>query len=94
MSISPDGKTMYLPSLVVDVSNVAREDGEIITTIQVYPEHTTPLRPLGQASLHGRYRFAMAVADTSWHAVALKQGFGRHSPLTTNSQETQCCYGQ
>ena len=84
MSISPDGKTMYLLSLEKEFWNVvACEDGEIII-IQVHSRVQHHLRPLGQAGLHGRYRFAMAACGRYFPACSGPQGGAfqrRHSPL-------------
>ena len=94
MSISPNGKTMYLPSLEKDFWNVvACEDGEIITTIQVHSRaHNTIYGPSGKwaymADIGSPW---LHVADTSRHAVALKVGpfSGGIRPFTINSQETR-----
>lgn len=94
MSISPDGKTMYLPSLEKDFWNVvACEDGEIITTIQVHSRaHNTIYGPSGKRAYMADIGSPwLHVADTSRHAVALKVGpfSGGIRPFTINSQETR-----
>ncbi len=65
MSISPDGKTMYLPSLEKDFWNVvACEDGDIITTIKVHSRaHNTIYGPSGK-------RAYMADIGSPWLHVA------------------------
>ena len=77
MSISPDGKTMYLPSLEKDFWNVvACEDGEIITTIQVHSRaHNTIYGPSGKRAYMADIGSPwLHVADTSRHEVAVKVG--------------------
>ncbi|MGB1673246.1 MAG: YncE family protein [Limisphaerales bacterium] len=94
MSISPDGKTMYLPSLEKEFWNVvACEDGEIITTIQVHSRaHNTIYGPSGKRAYMADIGSPwLHVADTFRHAVALKVGpfSGGIRPFTINSQETR-----
>ena len=94
MSISPDGKIMYLPSLEKDFWNVVRcEDGEIIKKIKVHSRaHNTIygfsgkrayMADIGSTELH--------VADTSSHTVELKVGpfSAGIRPFTVNSDETR-----
>ena len=94
MSISPDGKTMYLPSLEKDFWNVvACEDGEIITTIQVHSRaHNTIYGPSGKRAYMADIGSPwLYVADTFRHEVSLKVGpfSGGIRPFTINSQETR-----
>jgi len=94
MSISPDGQTMYLPSLEKDFWNVVNcEDGDIIAKIKVHSRaHNTIygssgkrayMADIGSPELH--------VADTSRHTVELKVGpfSAGIRPFTINSDETR-----
>ncbi len=93
MSISPDGLTMYLPSLEKDFWNVVDcETGEIITTIQVYDRaHNTIYGPSGKfaymADISSPF---LHVADTRTHTITKKIGPFSHGirPFTINSDET------
>ena len=93
MSISPDGITMYLPSLEKDFWNVVNcENGEVITTITVHSRaHNTIygasgtrayMADIGSPLLH--------VADTKTHTVAQKIGpfSAGIRPFTINSNES------
>ena len=77
MSISPDGMTMYLPSLEKDFWNVVHtETGEVIATINVHSRaHNTIYGPSGQraymADIASPY---LHVADTKTHTVVQKIG--------------------
>ena len=94
MSISPDGKTMYLPSLEKDFWNVvACEHREIITTIQVHSRaHNTIYGPSGKwAYMADIGSPLLYVADSSRHEATLRVGLfsGGIRPFTINSQETR-----
>lgn len=94
MSISPDGKTMYLPALEKDFWNVVNcEDGKVLSSIKVHSRsHNTIygssgnwayLADIGSPLLH--------VADTRTHTV--DRTIGPFSagirPFTINSDETR-----
>ncbi|GEO22491.1 hypothetical protein CQA01_30250 [Cyclobacterium qasimii] len=93
MSISPDGMTMYLPSLEKDFWNVVNcESGEIITKIKVYDRaHNTIYGPSGDfaymADISSPYLY---VAQTKGHTIVNKIGPFSHGirPFTINSQES------
>lgn len=93
MSISPDGKTMYLPSLEKDFWNVVDcEKGDIIAKIQVVRRaHNTVYAPSGEhvymADIASPY---LHVADTKTHTIVKKIGpFGEGiRPFTINGKET------
>jgi len=93
MSISPDGMTMYLPSLEKDFWNVVNcETGEIITKIKVYDRaHNTIYGPSGHfaymADISSPFLY---VAETKGHTIVKKIGPFSHGirPFTINSQES------
>lgn len=93
MSISPDGKTMYLPSLEKDFWNVVDcETGKIITKITVNNRaHNTIYGPSGNhaymADINSPY---LHVADTKLHTIAKKVGpfSAGIRPFTINSDES------
>jgi DNA-binding beta-propeller fold protein YncE len=93
MSISPDGKTMYLPSLEKTFWNVVDcETGDIIKKIEVVKRaHNTIY------GLSGNYVYMgdiaspwLHVADTKTHTIVKKVGpFGNGiRPFTINGKET------
>lgn len=94
MSISPDGKTMYLPSLEKDFWNVVDcETGNIITRIKVVRRaHNTIYGPSGKrvymADIASPLLF---VADTKTHTIVEHVGpFGNFiRPFTINASETR-----
>ncbi|MEJ7767114.1 MAG: hypothetical protein WKF89_04845 [Chitinophagaceae bacterium] len=94
MSISPDGKTMYLPSLEKTFWNVVDcETGDIIAPkIEVVRRaHNTIYGPSGNfAYLADIASPLLHVADTKTHTVVKKVGpFGNGiRPFTINSDET------
>ena len=93
MSISPDGKTMYLPSLEKTFWNVVNcETGDIIKKIEVVKRaHNTIYGPSGEhvymADIASPW---LHVADTKTHTIVKKIGpFGNGiRPFTINSAET------
>ncbi|WP_194201671.1 YncE family protein [Cyclobacterium xiamenense] len=93
MSISPDGMTMYLPSLEKDFWNVINcETGDRIATIPVHERaHNTIYGPSGfyayLADINSPY---LHVADTRLHEVTRKIGPFSHGirPFTINSEES------
>jgi len=93
MSISPDGKTMYLPSFEKDFWNVVDcEKGDILAKIPVVRRaHNTVYGPTGEhvylGDIASPYLF---VADTKTHTIVNKIGaFGEGiRPFTINGKET------
>ena len=93
MSISPDGKTMYLPSLEKNFWNVIDcESGDIIKKIQVMRRaHNTIYGMSGEhaylADIASPYLY---VTDTKTHTITTKIGpFGDGiRPFTINGRET------
>ena len=93
MAISPDGKTMYLPSLEKDFWNVVDcETGNIITKIPVVKRaHNTLYGPSGNhVYLADIASPLLHVADAKTHTIVKKVGpFGHYiRPFTINSAET------
>jgi hypothetical protein len=93
MSISPDGKIMYLPSLENTFWNVVDcETGEVIKKIEVYRRaHNTLYGPSGDhaymADIASPY---LHVTDTKDHTIIKKIGPFGHGirPFTINGRET------
>ncbi|WP_373520448.1 YncE family protein [Aquiflexum sp.] len=93
MSISPDGKTMYLPSLEKTFWNVVDcETGEVIKKVEVVQRaHNTIYGPSGKhaylADIASPY---LHVTDTKDHTIIKKIGPFRDGirPFTINSEET------
>ena len=93
MSISPDGMTMYLPSLEKDFWNVINcESGEIIAKIKVHSRaHNTIYGPSGKwAYMADIGSPLLHVADTKTHTVDRKIGpfSAGIRPFTINSDES------
>jgi DNA-binding beta-propeller fold protein YncE len=93
MSISPDGKTMYLPSLEKDFWNVVEcSTGNIIKKIQVVKRaHNTIYGPSGNAVYMADIAsHLLFVADTKTHTIVHKWGpFANNiRPFTINGAET------
>lgn len=93
MSITPDGKTMYMPSLEKDFWNVIDcETGDVIKKIDVVERaHNTII------GLSGKYAYMadissplLHVADTDSHSVVKTIGPFSHGirPFTVNGAET------
>lgn len=94
MSISPDGMTMYLPSLEKDFWNVVRcEDGRILAKIKVHSRaHNTIYGPSGAwAYMADIGSPLLHVADTRTHTVDRKIGpfSAGIRPFTINSDESR-----
>ncbi|MDB5132682.1 MAG: hypothetical protein JWR02_2431 [Mucilaginibacter sp.] len=94
MSVSPDGKTMYLPSFEGKIWNVADcKTGEIIKTIPGFGRaHNTLYGPSGNyVYLDDLTSQWLKIADTKTHAIIGKIGpFGNFiRPFTVNGTETR-----
>ena len=93
MAISPDGLTMYLPSLEKDFWNVVDcKNGEIIKKIKVHSRaHNTIYGPSGNhvymADIGSPYLY---VSNTKSHSIEKKVGPFSHGirPFTINSDES------
>jgi DNA-binding beta-propeller fold protein YncE len=93
MSISPDGMTMYLPSLEKNFWNVVDcRTGDIIKKIEVFKRaHNTVYGPSGnQVYLADIASPFLHIADPKTHTIVRKAGpFGNGiRPFTINSAET------
>ncbi len=93
MSISPDGRTMYLPSLEKDFWNVVDcESGSVITRIPVFTRaHNTIFGPAGQRVYLGDIGTPfLHIADANTHTLTAKVGpfSGGIRPFTINSDES------
>lgn len=93
MSVSPDGMTMYLPSLEKDFWNVVNcETGEIITKMKVFTRaHNTIYGPSGTKVYMGDIGSPyLNVADATTHALTTPVGpfSGGIRPFTINSDES------
>ncbi|WP_114750129.1 YncE family protein [Pleomorphovibrio marinus] len=93
MSISPDGKIMYMPSLEKDFWNVVDcETGELIQKIDVVQRaHNTVYGPSGKKVYMGDIASPLLhVAETENHTVVQKIGPFSNGirPFTVNSKET------
>lgn len=93
MSISPDGMTMYLPSLEKDFWNVVNcSTGDIITKIKVHSRaHNTIYGPSGNRAYMADIGSPLLhVADTKTHTIVQKVGpfSAGIRPFTINSDES------
>jgi DNA-binding beta-propeller fold protein YncE len=93
MSISPDGKTMYLPSLEKNFWNVVDcETGDIIKKIDGFKRaHNTVYGSSGNSVYMGDIGNPwLYVSDTKTHSLRLKVGpfLGYVRPFTVNHNET------
>ena len=93
MSISPDGKTMYLPSLEKNFWNVVDcNTGNVVTKISEFKRaHNTLYGPSGKYVYLGDIGNPwLYMANTKTNAIEDKIGpFGNHvRPFTINSNET------
>jgi len=93
MSISPDGMTMYLPSLEKDFWNVVDcKTGDVITKIKVHSRaHNTIYGPSGNRAYMADIGSPLLhVADTKTHTVVQKIGpfSAGIRPFTINSNES------
>ncbi|MCB0666970.1 MAG: hypothetical protein KDC80_14150 [Saprospiraceae bacterium] len=94
MSISPDGLTMYLPSLEKDFWNVVNcEDGKIIGKIKVFTRaHNTIYGPSGKRVYMGDIGTPfLNVAETKSHSLVSQVGpfSGGIRPFTISSDESR-----
>ncbi len=94
MSISPDGLTMYLPSLEKDFWNVVDcETGNVIAKFEVFTRaHNTIYGPSGQHVYLGDIGTPfLNIADPEKHQLSGKVGpfSGGIRPFTINSTETR-----
>lgn len=95
MSISPDGKTIYMPSLEGDIWQVVdAKTGALITTIEPKSgAHNTIYGPDGRrVYLAGLKSRTLSVSDTATHKVVMGVGpFGNViRPFTINGSQTLC----
>jgi len=93
MSISPDGMTMYLPSLEKDFWNVVNtETGDVIAKIVVATSaHNTIYGPSGSRAYMADYKSPwLYVADTKAHTIVQRIGLfsGPVRPFTIKSDES------
>ena len=93
MSISPDGKTMYLPSLEKEFWNVVDcENGNVIAKIPVTRQaHNTIYGHSGErVYLDDRADPSLFVADAKTHTIISKVGpfYNNVRPFTINGKET------
>ena len=93
MSISPDGKTMYLPSLEKGFWNVVDcNTGDIVKKIDVFKRaHNTIYGSMGDRVYMGDIASPwLYIADTKTHSLTTKVGpFGNFvRPFTVNGKET------
>lgn len=94
MSISPDGLTMYLPSLEKDFWNVVNcEDGKLIGKIKVFTRaHNTIYGPAGEKVYMGDIGTPfLNVAETKSHSLISQVGpfSGGIRPFTISSDESR-----
>ena len=93
MSIAPDSKFMYLPSLEKDFWNVVDpRDGSIIKKVEPKSgAHNTVISPDGScAFLGGLKSKSMAIADTTTHTIAAHIEFSdKVRPFVINGKATR-----
>jgi len=94
MSITPDGKVMYVPSLEKDTWNVVEaKSGELITPIETKSgAHNTVVSRDGQRMYLGGLKSPLLfVADTKTHQIVQKVGplSGAIRPFTVNAARTR-----
>lgn len=95
MSITPDGKTIYVPSFEKDTWNVlSAADGQVIATIETRSGAHNTL-----CSLDGRRMYLaglkspiLSIADTATHRIAATAGpfSAPIRPFTVNGRQTRC----
>jgi hypothetical protein len=94
MAITPDGKTLYVPSFEKDTWNVVSADGERIETITTKSgAHNTVCGLDGKRMYLGGLKSPyLFVADTTTHKVIGKCGplGGAVRPFTVNGAQTLC----
>lgn len=94
MSITPDGKTLYVPSFEKDTWNVVAADtGDVIAEVETKSgAHNTVVSRDGQRMYLGGLRSPLLfVADTSTHEILEKIGpfSGPIRPFTVNGERTR-----
>jgi DNA-binding beta-propeller fold protein YncE len=94
MSITPDGKTIYVPSFEKDTWNVVNaETGDVITAVETKSgAHNTVVSRDGQRMYLGGLRSPMLfVADTKTHEIVDRVGpfAGSIRPFTVNGERTR-----
>jgi hypothetical protein len=95
MSLTPDGKVLYVPSFEKDVWNVVNaEDGELLTSIETKSgAHNTVVSLDGSRMyLAGLRSRLLSVADTKTHKVVGQVGpfAAPVRPFTVNAAQTLC----
>lgn len=95
MAISPDGQTIYLPSLEGPIWHIVNANtGDLISTVEPKSgSHNTIYGPDGKrVYLAGLKSTTLGVADTSSHTLTTGVGpFGNVvRPLTINASQTLC----
>jgi hypothetical protein len=95
MSITPDGKLLYVPSFEKDTWNVVNADvGEVIKVIETKSgAHNTVVGLDGSKMYLGGLKSPwLFVADTKTHQVVNKVGpfSGAVRPFTVNAEQTLC----
>lgn len=94
MSITPDGKTLYVPSFEQDIWNVVdAATGAVITSIETKSSaHNTVVGLDGSRMYLGGLKSPLLfVADTKTHAIVKKAGpfGGAIRPFTVNAAQTR-----
>lgn len=94
MSITPDGKILYVPSFEKDTWNVVdAADGKVLTSIETKSgAHNTVVSRDGSRMYMGGLKSPfLFVADTKTHQVVMKAGpfGGAIRPFTTNAAATR-----
>jgi sugar lactone lactonase YvrE len=95
MSITPDGKTLYVPSLEKDIWNVVdAANGDIVATIETKSgSHNTVCGLDGSRMyLAGLKSNVLSIADTKTHKVVATAGPFSNviRPFTVNAAQTLC----
>ncbi len=94
MAITPDGKTLYVPSFEKETWNVVDADGNLLKTITTNSgAHNTVCGPDGRRMYLGGLKSPyLFVADAATHEVVSKCGplGGAVRPFVVNGAETLC----
>ncbi len=94
MAITPDGKTLYVPSFEKETWNVVDADGKLLETITTNSgAHNTVCGPGGKRMYLGGLKSPyLFVADAKTHKVVSKCGplGGAVRPFVVNGAETLC----
>ena len=95
MAMSPDGKTIYLPSLEKDHWNIVdAKTGDLVKKLTTNPgAHNTIYGPDGKHVYLGGLRYNhLGVAETKTHTAAKQVGpfSAGIRPFTINSSQTRC----